>query len=87
MEIGKDGRREKQRETATDKDLKNDAAIHVSKTESDNNVAMESKSLGRTILKSRILYSTKVYFKYEDRICSDIHELKNILYMCTFSAI
>ena len=37
---------------------------------------MESKSLGRTILKSRILYSTKVYFKYEDRICSDIHELK-----------
>ena len=55
----------------------------------DNNVVMGSKSLGRAIFISRILYSTKGYFKYEDRICSDIHELKytTVLDMRTFSAI
>lgn len=55
----------------------------------DNNVVMGSKSWGRAIFISRILYSTKVYFKYEDRICSDIHELKytTVRDTRTFSAI
>lgn len=45
---------------------------------------MRSKSLGRRILKSRILYSTKVYIRYDDRTCSDIHELKKFTFHAHF---